>query len=87
MNQGISSKPMLRLMPGATSTLAHGFSGRLRPRPSGLMSAGVARSVGRYAAGTGACNFAKKFAQGPHAGSHGGIAPPGGQPVRETTGN
>ena len=77
--------PMLRLMPGATSTLAHGFGGRLRPWPSDLMSTGVARSAGRKAAGAGACSFAEELAQRAHAGCLGGITPPGDQPVWKST--
>ena len=77
--------PMLRLMPGATSTLAHEFGGRLRPWPSDLTSTGITHSAGRDAAGAGACSFAQKFAQRPHAGSLGGITPPGDQPVWKTT--
>ena len=72
---------MLHLMPGATSTLAHGFGGRLRPGPSDLTSTGIAHSVGRNAAGAGARSFAQEFAQRPYAGCLGGITPPGDQPV------
>ena len=51
-------------LPVITTALARLFNGRLRPGPSGIMSADAARNGGSCTTGTGANSFAEKMHKG-----------------------
>ena len=70
---------MLRLTPGASSSLTQGLGGRLRPRPPYFESTRTGLRVGRYAAGAGASNLAQILAQRSLTGRTSNTTPPGKQ--------